>query len=101
LSNDWEWCRDIYAEKLPGGRDPVVKASEKTEGSDRVLKGGSWRYIFSNWRSGLRYGNKPDIRNALNGFRPALSASSAAKESADGSGTGIDRRSVSENVPRI
>lgn len=75
--NVWEWCRDVYAEKLPRGLDPVVIPTEKTESSDRVLKGGSWRYIFADWRSGLRYGNKPDIQNALNGFRLALSAAPA------------------------
>ncbi len=75
--NVWEWCRDVYTEKLPRGRDPVVKPDEKTEGSDRVLKGGSWRYIFADWGCGLRYGNKPVIRNALNGFRLALTAAEA------------------------
>ncbi len=32
-----EWCRDTYAEKLPGGIDPLVDA-----GSQRVNRGGSW-----------------------------------------------------------
>lgn len=72
--NVWEWCRDVYQEKLPRGLDPVATPTEKTASSDRVLKGGSWRYIFANWRSGLRYANKPDTQNALNGFRLALSA---------------------------
>ena len=37
--NVWEWCRDIYIEKLPGGRDPEVKSDEKTGGSNRVHRG--------------------------------------------------------------
>jgi formylglycine-generating enzyme required for sulfatase activity len=36
--NAWEWCRDWYQPKLPGGRDPEMA----TKGSDRVLRGGSW-----------------------------------------------------------
>lgn len=72
--NVWEWCRDVYADKPLRGFDPVVEPTAQTESSDRVLKGGSWRYIFADWRSGLRYANKPEIQNALNGFRVALIA---------------------------
>jgi formylglycine-generating enzyme required for sulfatase activity len=35
--NVWEWCRDAYQGKLPGGEDPEVRA-----GSYRVFRGGSW-----------------------------------------------------------
>ncbi len=37
--NVWEWCRDRYG-TLAYGADPVGSAS----GSDRVWRGGSWRY---------------------------------------------------------
>jgi formylglycine-generating enzyme required for sulfatase activity len=30
--NVWEWCRDIYIEKLPGGRNPEIKANAETSG---------------------------------------------------------------------
>ena len=34
--NVWEWCRDAYAKKLPGGTDPLVET-----GSDRVFRAGA------------------------------------------------------------
>ena len=52
--NVWEWCRDIYTEKLPGGRDPEVKPDEKTKGSYRVIRGGSWSSDAACCRSGFR-----------------------------------------------
>ena len=36
--NVWEWCRDVYANKLPGGIDPEVSAA----GPYRVTRSGSW-----------------------------------------------------------
>jgi formylglycine-generating enzyme required for sulfatase activity len=71
--NVWEWCRDVYTGKLPGGRDPEVKADEKTNGSGRVVRGGSWDGVAAFCRSGGRYGGLPDGRNFHLGFRPALS----------------------------
>ena len=73
--NVWEWCRDVYTEKLPGGRDPEVKADEKTKGSYRVIRGGCWDYGAAYCRSGLRSRNRPVHRNYSRGFRPALSPS--------------------------
>jgi formylglycine-generating enzyme required for sulfatase activity len=71
--NVWEWCRDAYAEKLPGGRDPEVKADEKTKGSLRVYRGGSWLFVAAGCRSGSRYWSPPVNRYYFVGFRPALS----------------------------
>ena len=36
--NVWEWVQDKYAEKLPGGTDPLRRDSR----SGRVFRGGSW-----------------------------------------------------------
>lgn len=72
--NVWEWCRDVYTEKLPGGRDPEVKADESTEGSDRVCRGGSWRFVAAGCRSGKRDRDTPVHWNSDFGFRPALSS---------------------------
>jgi formylglycine-generating enzyme required for sulfatase activity len=72
--NVWEWCRDVYAKKLPGGRDPEVKADEKKEGSFRVFRGGSWNDVAAGCRSVSRGGDRSVGRNSLLGFRPALDA---------------------------
>jgi hypothetical protein len=37
--NVWEWCRDVCTQQQPGGRDPSVKADEKTKGSSQVVPG--------------------------------------------------------------
>jgi formylglycine-generating enzyme required for sulfatase activity len=66
-----EWCRDLYAEKLPGGRDPEV--TEK--GSYRVPRGGHWYTGPRNSPSAFREGEKPLDRSSYLGFRVALSRS--------------------------
>jgi formylglycine-generating enzyme required for sulfatase activity len=65
--NVWEWCRDIYMEKLTGGIDPEVA----TGGSVRVLRGGSWWSKAGNCRSARRNGHTPDYRFHDLGFRIA------------------------------
>ncbi len=64
--NVFEWCRDVYTEKLPGGSDPEVKAG----GSDRVRRGGCWFVVAEHCRSGgLRYWSAPEYRTDFSGFR--------------------------------
>jgi formylglycine-generating enzyme required for sulfatase activity len=70
--NVWEWYRDVYTQTLPGGRDPEVKADEKTKGSRRVYGGGSWSSVAADCQSGIRYWNQSGFRNRDLGFRPAL-----------------------------
>ncbi len=72
--NVWEWCRDVYADKLTGGRDPEVKSNEKTGGSERVCRGGGWSRDAADCRSGNRGTGTPDYRTFMSGFRAALSA---------------------------
>jgi len=66
-----EWCRDWYANQLPGGNDPEVT----TEGTDRVFRGGSWRYRAGICRAAARRQDTPGVRSKSNrlGFRLALS----------------------------
>ncbi len=71
--NVWEWCRDVYAEKLPGGRDPEVKPDENA-GSNRVFRGGGWGFDAARCRSGSRNSYLPDRRVMIYGFRLALSS---------------------------
>ncbi|MBN2449548.1 MAG: formylglycine-generating enzyme family protein, partial [Lentisphaeria bacterium] len=52
--NLWEWCWDWY----PG-----------YVGSNRVLRGGGWRYYASYCRAGSRLGGSPGARGNYGGFR--------------------------------
>lgn len=65
--NIWEWCRDCYADKLPGGEDPLV-----TQGDKRVLRGGCYVSSDSNCRSAERIGLPSNSRNERYGFRVVL-----------------------------
>jgi formylglycine-generating enzyme required for sulfatase activity len=69
--NVWEWCKDLHADPLPGGRDPEVKTSN--EPAVRMNRGGSWGNAASSCRSALRSRNLTTTRNEFLGFRAALS----------------------------
>ena len=71
--NVWEWCRDIYTDKPPGGRDPEAKSDENTA-SPRVFRGGSWLDEAADCRSRYRGKKHPDFGNYNDGFRPALNS---------------------------
>jgi formylglycine-generating enzyme required for sulfatase activity/serine/threonine protein kinase len=62
-----EWYSDWYAEKLPGGNDPMGASS----GSSRVLRGGSWRNNGQYCRSACRDRLVPGLRSNSLGFRAA------------------------------
>ena len=67
--NVWEWCRDTYGDKLPGGADPVV---ETRPSESRVVRGGCWDYDFEgSCQSAFRFRDSPDGRNRFVGFRLA------------------------------
>jgi formylglycine-generating enzyme len=68
--NVWEWCRDAYEEKLPGGNDPDVP-----QGSIWISRGGCWYHHGQFCRSAFRDSHSPDSRSDLWGFRVALSPS--------------------------
>jgi formylglycine-generating enzyme required for sulfatase activity len=65
--NVCEWCRDAYAEKLPGGTDPLVET-----GAIRVIRGGSWGSDARHCRSALRNRYGPGGRMGILGLRAAL-----------------------------
>ncbi len=65
--NVWEWCRDFYAKKLPGGTDPLVRS-----GLNRVTRGGSWCLGARYCRSARRDLNELLKGNCFLGFRVAL-----------------------------
>jgi len=65
--NVWEWCQDVYQEKLPGGTNPVVDDG----GSGRVDRGGSWLSHPGHCRSAARLSGSPENRRSYLGFRLA------------------------------
>lgn len=67
-----EWCRDWYADKLPGGTvaDPVGP----NFGRYHVGRGAGWRAIAECCSSSDRICYEPDYRNNFLGFRLALSS---------------------------
>jgi len=66
-----EWCQDWYGEKLPGGRDPLVR----TGGSYRVFRGGCWSSTAGYCRSADRSRSDPSYQDSDLGFRLVLSPS--------------------------
>ncbi len=66
--NVWEWCRDWYADQLPGGTDPEATQTA----TYRVLRGGSWSRAAGGCRSARRGRLTPDYRYDDLGFRIAL-----------------------------
>ena len=65
--NVWEWCWDwigIYPSS------PSSDPTGPTAGSSRVLRGGSWGFLYGqNLRSASRGGNDPSDRNDVSGCR--------------------------------
>jgi formylglycine-generating enzyme len=67
--NVWEWCSDRYG-AYPSGAvsDPLGPS----DGSYRVVRGGSWSLNGRNMRSANRNGNSPVNRDTYLGFRLSL-----------------------------
>ncbi|MFO0977815.1 MAG: formylglycine-generating enzyme family protein [Planctomycetaceae bacterium] len=70
--NVWEWCKDNFDARLPGGTDPL-----RDDGSPlRVNRGGGWNFATRWCRSASRLGDAADSRYNNLGFRIALVRSS-------------------------
>jgi formylglycine-generating enzyme required for sulfatase activity len=73
--NIFEWCRDWYHAKLPGGVDPDLYSAKatavrnRTGDVSRVRRGGCWSDDGWPCRSAFRLRFEPDRRNDHIGFR--------------------------------
>jgi formylglycine-generating enzyme required for sulfatase activity len=66
--NTYEWCRDWYHAKLPGGADPDLSAATARS---RVRRGGGWTDDGWACRSAFRLRFEPERRYDHIGFRVA------------------------------
>jgi formylglycine-generating enzyme required for sulfatase activity len=73
--NLFEWSHDWFAEY---DVDAVTDPLGAKEGSNRVSRGGSWIYVATYCRSGVRSASAPTSRSGSYGFRLALSLSGVA-----------------------
>jgi formylglycine-generating enzyme required for sulfatase activity len=71
--NVYEWCRDWYHVKLPGGDNPDLSSERGTKNSDgtfsRVRRGGCWADEGWPCRSAFRLRFEPERRSDHIGFR--------------------------------
>jgi formylglycine-generating enzyme required for sulfatase activity len=70
--NVWEWVQDWHGEDYYA-KSPASDPRGPSEGSFRVLRGGSWYFDAEGLRSANRFYLSPDYRIELNGFRLAFS----------------------------
>ncbi len=66
--NVWEWCSDWYGE---AGSDPATDPTGPREGTERLLRGGSWGSYADACRAGYRNSLAPEARSEYVGFRIA------------------------------
>jgi formylglycine-generating enzyme required for sulfatase activity len=69
--NVWEWCQDWYGADYYG-QSPRQDPPGPSEGSIRVIRGGSWKDDGQYCRSAFRFWNEPADRSGALGFRVAL-----------------------------
>ena len=74
--NIFEWCRDWYHARLPGGDDPDLSTTRGVQNRDgtysRVRRGGAWNDEHRFCRSAARLRYEPERSSDHIGFRVAL-----------------------------
>ncbi|MGA3007613.1 MAG: SUMF1/EgtB/PvdO family nonheme iron enzyme, partial [Opitutaceae bacterium] len=68
--NVWEWCSDLWADRLPGGE--VTDPTGPDTGTLRVNRGGGWGNSAAHCRCAVRHGYPPSDSNSSIGFRVAV-----------------------------
>jgi formylglycine-generating enzyme required for sulfatase activity len=71
LGNVSEWCQD-WSKKYPAER--MVDPTGQTQGTSRVIRGGSWHFPARRLRSACRLRLDPGVRRSFLGFRLLSSA---------------------------
>ena len=80
--NVWEWCNDFY--KVDYYQEsPRENPRGPSDGQNKVLRGGAWRFSAENCRSGYRYNESPGYSDVcfgydIYGFRCVRKAAGAA-----------------------
>jgi formylglycine-generating enzyme required for sulfatase activity len=69
--NLWEWCQDWYNDYPP--KDTTDPHGSK-DGTERVLRGGSFTDIAQHCRSATRHKCEPNVRDHTIGFRVCMTA---------------------------
>jgi formylglycine-generating enzyme required for sulfatase activity len=70
--NVWEWTQDRYGDGRFYAHSPMLDPKGATDGSSRVVRGGSWHASAVSWRSAFRRQYEPDYRGISIGFRLAM-----------------------------
>jgi formylglycine-generating enzyme required for sulfatase activity len=79
LGNVWEWCQDWYGEYPLEPVERVEDPIGPTQGTTRVVRGGSWNVSARLLRSACRVWFDPGIRYGFLGFRLLSSAHRATE----------------------
>jgi formylglycine-generating enzyme required for sulfatase activity len=67
VGNVWEWCNDFYQVDYYQ-EAPRENPRGPSEGQNKVLRGGAWRFSAENCRSGYRYNESPGYSDVCFGY---------------------------------
>ena len=67
VGNVWEWCHDFYQVDYYQA-SPGENPRGPSEGINKVLRGGAWRFSADNCRSGYRYNENPGEADVCFGY---------------------------------
>jgi formylglycine-generating enzyme required for sulfatase activity len=71
--NLWEWCQDLWHNSYEGAPTDGSAWEVGENPEFRILRGGSWHDLPWYSRAAQRFGKEPDSREAIAGFRIAVS----------------------------
>ena len=67
VGNVWEWCNDFYQVDYYQ-KSPRENPRGPSQGKQKVLRGGAWRFSAENCRSGYRYNENPGYADVCFGY---------------------------------